>query len=75
MRYSNLISQYNEEVDKANASGAAPDFASLLLKREKLVKSTREALAAAVSNESMVRLDGHVQREKTRMKAPMKEGQ
>jgi 20S proteasome alpha/beta subunit len=67
-KYDELVSEYNNTVDAANASGEAPDLQTFMSRQQKLVESTRNALKKSLSPTSMAKLVAHVQYEKRNMK-------
>jgi hypothetical protein len=75
VRYSDLMKRYNASVDRANAGGSAPGLANLLRSRDRLVQTARDQLAAVLSEEAISRFHAHIQKEKTGMTIPAKEGQ
>jgi hypothetical protein len=67
-KHDELVSEYNNTVDAANASGEAPDLQTFMSRQQKLVESTRNALKKSLSPTSMAKLVAHVQYEKRNMK-------
>jgi len=67
-QYDGFVSQYNESVRVANATGEQPDLASFLSQLNDLVRSTTKALEARMPPQVASRFEAHVQREKRNMR-------
>lgn len=66
--YKQLIDQYNQTVVEANAKHSSPDLEGLIVRRDELVRSTRDALKRAISPEGMTQFDEQVQLQKRNIK-------
>jgi len=66
--YKQMIDQYNQSVLEANAQRRNPDFEGLIVRRDELVRSTRDALKRAISTAGMAQFDEYVQLQKRNIK-------
>jgi hypothetical protein len=66
--YKQMIDQYNHSVLEANAKHSSPDLEGLIVRRDELVRSTRDALKRTISTAGMAQFDEHVQLQKRNIK-------
>jgi hypothetical protein len=74
-RYDEMVTQFNAIAEADTAAGTRPDIATFLRNRDKLIQDVREALARALSQEGVAKLNNHVQAEKKNMKVSIGEAQ
>jgi hypothetical protein len=70
-----MVTQFNAIAEADTAAGTRPDIATFLRNRDKLIQDVREALARALSQEGVAKLNNHVQAEKKNMKVSIGEAQ
>lgn len=75
VRYTQLVTAYNQVAEAADRAGSSPDFGTFLRNRDDLVQSTRDRLTSTLSAEALALLDARVQSEKTHMKVSVGEAQ
>jgi hypothetical protein len=68
MQYEQAVQKYNASAEAAHANNTEADVKPFLAERDALVQLVRFRLGTALSPESVVRLDRHVQHEKSKMK-------
>lgn len=75
-QYHKLIDDYNAEATAAWAThGQVPDIASMQSQRDQLVQSFHDQLRVALTSNSWILLNGHVQSQKKKMKLFIAEAQ
>jgi len=67
-QYDELVGRYNDSVQSANETDGEPDLETFLTQQDKLVVSTKWALEAAISPQSVSQFEAHLQHEKRNMK-------